>query len=133
MGDAHGEDNDLIEVGVMNHGKGRRILGVVFALVFFIYITVMMAMAIKANNTLETNTNEMSYVIENWSERPIVDITSDMSPCQNGYVPMFRNKWPGTVEGCDCRHAWRLFSTSLQTGRCTHNETRDGCVNVRPI
>ena len=66
-------------------------------------------------------------LIQNWSLKPISSIYASKSV---GCAPddaLIDRSWPGTSHGCYCPG---LIYSSLWTGTCTWNETRDGCRQV---
>ena len=111
--------------------KCQRVIGIFFAILLVVYAGLAMGFAISANNKLSKNTDQIEFMLENWQERPIVDMTVDMSPCQQGYIPMFDTKWPGTHTGCDCTSAWSYYG--IKSSSCSYNQTRKGCHEIRAI
>ena len=67
---------------------------------------------------------------------PLVDITASTSEWPSGYESLITRDWPGTVDGCDCSHAWSwdtFHYRDLERGSCSYNQTRDGCINIRRV
>ncbi|CAD8199615.1 unnamed protein product [Paramecium pentaurelia] len=50
------------------------------------------------------------YIIENWKQQPIQSIRLSFDKCNNEEINLINYRWPGTVDGCDCRYSFRLLS-----------------------
>jgi len=94
--------------------------------------------------SLFSSASEKTYpyfqLLENWNQPFLADIKfSSQEDCPVGYSRLFHYHWPGTTYGCYCRNAHWLpenrngMRVILDSGRCTFNQTRAGCEDIRPI
>lgn len=58
-------------------------------------------------------------VLSNWAQNPITEIYSG-SVCNSQDKVLNDYRWPGTVDGCDCRYATAEYS-GLYRGGCDSN------------
>ncbi|CAD8184806.1 unnamed protein product [Paramecium octaurelia] len=82
-------------------------------------------------------------IIENWQQQPIESIRMTFDNCNDGEINLINYKWPGTVDGCDCRYGLRLLAVQTNNHHtwiprnkiynnhaCNITQRAWGCVSV---
>ena len=90
-----------------------------------------MISVIRAFNRLDARTDDMRDTLENWKEKPLVEvnIVSADESCGD-WEDMTTLVWPGTTTGpCACPQgaSQRGETERSSAGRCDSNQTRAGC------
>jgi hypothetical protein len=73
-------------------------------------------------------TNILEDLINNWKQKPIVDIIEGKGICPILYEPLLKDVWPGTNKGCDCSADFFPF---VYNRRCRKDDYF--CRNMSPI
>jgi hypothetical protein len=92
-------------------------------------------------NSIQYGIRAVTDISANWKKQPILEISTSSSSsvsCESGFTPLIEDKWPGTVEGCDCVGAWSFRIPVSNRNRlnrmtCSFNMTLGGCRGVRQL
>ena len=84
-------------------------------------------------SALNVDINQLTFFIDNWYQKPIVDIITNSHACPRGYENIIDGQFLGTKCGCHCVRQvfWKWNDTYY--GPCSHNAKvhgRDKCENV---
>ncbi|KAL4439324.1 hypothetical protein ABPG74_016987 [Tetrahymena malaccensis] len=104
---------------------------VVYGILVLILAIILIAFSAVINNSYSQNHIDLSNILDNWEENPIIDLylpSSDSTYCNQGDESIFLYNWPGTSAGCYCNDS--TFTTNLC---CGVSGSRGSCCNGTPI
>lgn len=89
--------------GIDRFRKTKSILYIMLAFLAIAYSGVTFIFSILAYRATADRTWEISQLVTNWKNTPIVAISAfNEKVCPIGFEPLGETIWPGTFEGCFC-------------------------------
>lgn len=103
----------------------------VFTFTIFAYSLSGMILAILAYKQLKANTVTIEDFLHNWNQSPIEELVFSFDKCEEGWDNLINRKWPGTMQGCDCREStdWSYRGIMYDSG-CDSNQTDAWCDDI---
>lgn len=95
--------------------------------------------AVMARTEIHKAKVDFVNIMENWNAPFIFNISTAPggNSCPGNSTALILGTWPGTSDGCDCRnispfmaHVYEVYSYTLDSGRCSYNESRAGCLDI---
>lgn len=118
---------------------------IIILVVMVFYSVYGLIMSILAFVNFSKITGSFNNIVDNWKNELIIDIQAKNIPpspgvkptCDTGFEPFLIYKWPGTVDGCDCRTATntqlpnnKTITKTIFPGTCTSDMTAVTCKGV---
>ncbi|CAD8101800.1 unnamed protein product [Paramecium sonneborni] len=88
----------------------NRIGRAIYQTYFFLLGTTLLILSIMSYYFYSDAFDNYKYIIENWQQQPIKSIRLSFDQCNSEEINLVNYRWPGTVDGCDCRYTFRLLS-----------------------
>ncbi|KAL4485369.1 hypothetical protein ABPG72_008545 [Tetrahymena utriculariae] len=104
---------------------------IIYGFLVLILAIILIAFSAVVNNSYSSNSINLTNILDNWEESPIINLYQPQSGsinCDSGDESIFLYNWPGTSAGCYCNDS--TFTTNLC---CGVSDSSGSCCNGEPI
>jgi hypothetical protein len=91
-----------------------------------------LVLSILGYTRVEFDITQANSISANWYTQPILEFENN---CPVGFTSLIQEKWPGTVEGCDCSNVdiSSIYERKINRGACSSDMLASGCKGVPSI
>lgn len=122
---------------VDKHAGLKKCLKVIYLIIMLFYSVYSVIMASIAFAKFSKITGKFQGLMHTWKQDLIVDIkaVTASTACPTDYQLLYNYKWPGTVDGCDCRsitdtsipNSNSTLERKIYRATCNSTQTTKGC------
>lgn len=118
----------------------KKILKGIYLVIMIGYSIYSVYIAISAYTKFSSITGQFLGLLGNWKQNMIRDVVtvSNTADCPTGFTPLFNYKWPGTIDGCNCKSINNTLDASskiilkreIYREKCNTTQTGLGCALI---